>query len=97
MATILRLPRFLGGGPRTEKIPADDWDTELLALRSIGEWLATLPTDEARFRALTFWMWRLKSGDSPRITDWVDDFAEQSAAQIAERTGFAVTKKGKPE
>lgn len=97
MATILRLPRFLGGGPRTEKIPADKWDNEMEVLRSVGEWLAELPDDQARFRALTYWMWRLKSGDSPKVNEWVEDFAEQSAADVAERSGFAVVKKGQPE
>jgi hypothetical protein len=88
---------MFGGGPRAERIPAEKWDNEADVLKSVGEWLAMLPDDQAKFRVLTYWMWRLKSGDSPKITEWVEDFAEQSAADIAERTGFAVTKKGQPE
>jgi DNA-binding transcriptional LysR family regulator len=91
---VIRMPRIFGGGPRTERIPSDDWDAEVNAMKAIGEWLATLPDDESRFRALTYWMWRLKSGKSPQITDWVDDFAEQSAADVAQRSGFDVAKKG---
>lgn len=94
---VIKMPRLFGGGPRTERIPSDKWDNEVDAIKAIGEWLAVLPDDESKFRALTYWMWRLKSGKSPQITEWVDDFAEQSAADVAERSGFAVTKKGTAE
>ena len=85
---VIRLPRMFGGGPRPDAQPASDWDQEAEALRCVGEWLAQLPNEEAKFRVLTYWMWRLRSGDTPSIQKWVDDVAEQSAVTLAKRTGF---------
>jgi hypothetical protein len=86
--SVLRFPRFLGGASRPEKEPAPGWDTELQAMQGIGEWLATIPSDEGKYRALAYFMWRLKSGDTPNITQWVDSIAEQSAVKLAQEHGF---------
>lgn len=86
--SVVRLPRFLGGGPRPEREPAPNWDKETEAMRCVGEWLAYCDDDESRFRVLTHWMWRLKSGKSPNIEAWVDTVAEQSAVELSRRAGF---------
>jgi hypothetical protein len=86
--SVVRLPRFLGGGPRPDREPAPNWDKETEAMRCVGEWLAQLDNDEARFRVLTYWMWRLKSGEAPNISAWVDTVAEQSAVELSRRAGF---------
>lgn len=86
--SVVRLPRFLGGGPRPDREPAPNWDKETEVMRCVGEWLAQLDNDEARFRVLTYWMWRLKSGETPNISAWVDTVAEQSAVELSRRAGF---------
>jgi hypothetical protein len=86
--SVVRLPRFLGGGPRPEKEPAPGWDTELQAMQGIGEWLATIPSDEGKYRALSYFMWRLKSGDRPNIEAWIDTVADASAVQLAKKHGL---------
>ena len=85
---VIQMPRFLGGARRPKVEPAPDWDHEMYALQGIGEHLASIPTKEGQFRALTYWMWRLKSGDRPNVEDWVDSIAEQSAVKLAGETGF---------
>lgn len=85
---VIRLPKIFGGGPRPEREPAPNWDNETEAMRCIGEWLATLPDDEAKLRILTYWMWRLKSGHAPKVSEWVDSIAEQSAVAVSRRHGF---------
>jgi len=85
---VVRLPRFMRSGPRTDTAPAPGWDEELHAMTGIAEWLATIPTKEGQFRALSYFMWRLKSGDSPNIENWVESVAEQSAVKVAQEHGF---------
>lgn len=85
---VIRMPRMFGGGPRPDKQPADDWDKELEAMRSVGEWLATLDDPEARFRVLTYWLWRERSDAAPRIQQWVDAVANQSAGDLSAKHGF---------
>ena len=85
---VINLPRFLGGAKRPEREPAPDWDSETEAMKCVGEWLATVKSDEGKLRILTYWMWRLKSEDSPRVTEWVDSIAEQSAVMVSRRHGF---------
>lgn len=94
MDRVIRMPRIFGGGPKPDAQPAPDWDLETEVMRCVGEWLAQLPTEEAKFRVLTYWMWRLKSGDTPQISKWVDDVAEQSAVTLAKRSGFAAGDDG---
>ncbi len=86
--SIVRFPKFLRSGVRPDRIPADGWDTELQAMQGIGEWLATIESDEGKYRALAYFMWRLKSGDRPNIEQWVDSVAEQSAVTLAQKHGF---------
>jgi hypothetical protein len=86
--SVVQLPRFLGGARRPDREPAPDWDTELSAMRGIGEWLATIPSDEGKLRALSYFMWRLKSGDGPRVEAWVDSIAEQSTMIVSKKHGF---------
>lgn len=75
---------------RSKARPADDKpvyeETEIL--HRIGEWLSHLETEEEQFRALTYWMWRVKSKDHPTFGDWQDSIAEQSAEIVGGRTGF---------
>lgn len=85
---VVRLPKMFGGGPRLEKEPAPGWDAEGQALLHIGEWLSQIPTKEGQFRALSYWMWRLKSDEAPNIQDWVESVAEQSAVKLARENGF---------
>lgn len=86
---VIKLPSFMGGGPRPEREPAKGWDKESEALRCVGEWLSTVDSDEAKLRILTYWMWRLKSGDSPKVTDWVESIAEQSTMMVSKKHGFS--------
>ena len=85
---MIRFPRILGGGPSTNKQPADGWDVELQAMQGMAEWLATIPSPEGQFRALSYLMWRLKSGEAPKIDEWVESIAEQSAVTVARQHGF---------
>ena len=85
---VIKMPRMFGGTSRPEREPAPDWDAELTAMRGIGEWLATIETKEGQFRALSYFMWRLKSGDAPKIEEWVESVAEQSAVKVAQEVGF---------
>ena len=57
-------------------------------MRGIGEWLATIESDEGKLRALSYFMWRLKSGESPRVDDWVNSIAEQSTMIVSKKHGF---------
>jgi len=87
---VVRLPRFLGGARRPQ-FEADvelKPDAEMQALVGIGEWLSTLDSDEKKLRALTFHMWRLKSGDTQKIDDWIHSIAEQSTMIVSKRNGF---------
>lgn len=83
--SILRWP-----GRRVSKDnlePAPEWDHELVAMQRIGEWLGQL--DEAQqLRVLAYFMWRLKSQDRPRLEEWVESVAEQSAVYVSRRYGF---------
>lgn len=89
MAELFRLPKMFGGAPRPTKEPAPGWDVELQAMGGIGEWLATIPTKEGQYRALSYFMWRLKSDDQPHINEWVESVAEESAIKLAQEAGFA--------
>lgn len=87
---VLRFPRFLGGARRPQ-FEADVElrpDAEMQAIVGIGEWLSTLGSEEAKLRALTFHMWRLKSNDTQKIDDWVHSIAEQSTMIVSKRNGF---------
>lgn len=86
---VTRFPRLFGGGPRLEPQPAPGWDVETQAIMHIGEFLTTIPTKEGQYRALAYWMWRLKSGDQPHIEDWVHSVAEECAVKLATESGFA--------
>lgn len=88
MGDVFKLPRILGGGRRIEKEPAPGWDPEMEALRCIMEWLAMLPTKEAQLRVLAYAMWRLKSGDEPRIDAWVQNTAEECAEKVGREVGM---------
>ena len=90
MADVLRMPRFLGGR-RAPQVPLHD--PEVDAMGGIGQWLAGLPDDDARFRCLAYWMWRLKSGKSPQIAAWVDEIAEECAIDLGGKSGFT----GRPQ
>ncbi len=81
--------RKIFGASRPEREPHPDWDVELSAMRGIGEWLATIPTEEGRLRALSYFMWRLKSGDDPRVESWVESIAEQSTMMVSKKHGFS--------
>jgi hypothetical protein len=67
--------------------PAQEWDHELVAMQRIGEWLGQL-TEAQQLRVLAYFMWRLKSHDRPRIEEWVESVAEQSAVDVSRRYGF---------
>lgn len=84
MAAILKMWRR----PKDNREPAPNWDNELHAMEQVGAWLNQVSTKEARFRILAYWMWREKSGDAPRVEDWVDSVAEQSAEDIGRQVGF---------
>lgn len=87
---VLRFPRFLGGARRPQ-FEADvelKPDMEMQAIVGVGEWLATLETEEQKLRVLTLHMWRLKSGDTQKIDDWVTSIAEQSTMIVSKRNGF---------
>lgn len=86
---LVRFPKFMGGGPRVDREPAPDWDKEAEAIRCVGEWLAGLDTQEQRLRVLTYWMWRLKSKDDPKVEVWQDSIAEQSTMIVSKRHGFS--------
>ena len=79
---------MFGGTSRPEREPAPDWDSELTAIRGIGEWLATIESNEGKLRALSYFMWRLKSGDDPRVETWIDQIAEQSTMMVSKKHGF---------
>ena len=71
--------------------PAPDWDAEMVAIQAIGEALCSLDTEQEQFRALTYWMWRLRSQDHPEVNRWETmqkNVAQQSAEQIAKRMGI---------
>lgn len=87
---VLKFPRFLGGARRPQ-FEADvelKPDMEMQAIVGVGEWLATLETEEQKLRVLTLHMWRLKSGDTQKIDDWVTSIAEQSTMIVSKRNGF---------
>ncbi len=87
---VLRFPRFLGGARRPQ-FEADvelKPDAEMQAIVGVGEWLSTLETEEQKLRVLTLHMWRLKSGDTQKIDDWVTSIAEQSTMIVSKRNGF---------
>jgi hypothetical protein len=67
--------------------PAPEWDHELVAMQRIGEWLGQL-TEPQQLRVLAYFMWRLKSEDRPRLEEWVESVAEQSAVDVSRRYGF---------
>jgi hypothetical protein len=87
---VLKFPRFLGGArrPEFEADVALKPDAEMQAIVGVGEWLATLETEEQKLRVLTLHMWRLKSGDTQKIDDWVTSIAEQSTMIVSKRNGF---------
>lgn len=87
MGVIQMMPKFLGGRPRTDQTPAPGWDKELRAMQAMAEWLHTIPDKEGKYRALSYLMWRLKSGDI-RVEDWVESIAEQSTMKVAKEHGF---------
>lgn len=87
---VLRFPRFLGGARRPQ-FEADVElrpDGEMQAIVGVGEWLSTLETEEQKLRVLTLHMWRLKSGDTQKVDDWVHSIAEQSTMIVSKRNGF---------
>jgi hypothetical protein len=86
---VIKMPKMFGGTSRPEREPAHDWDDELTAMRGIGEWLATIPSQEGKLRALSYFMWRLKSGDDPRVETWMESIAEQSTMTVSKRAGFS--------
>jgi DNA-binding transcriptional LysR family regulator len=57
-------------------------------MKAIGEWLAQIPDKEARFRVLTYWMWREKSGHDPRVEEWTDAIAEECTERVGAELGF---------
>lgn len=87
--SVIRMPKIFGGGPRPEREPAKGWDPETEALKCVGEWLATVPTTEQKLRILSYWMWRLKSQDDPKVEVWVESVAEQSTMMVSKRHGFS--------
>jgi hypothetical protein len=72
---------------KADKEPAPEWDHELVAMQRIGEWLGQL-TEAQQLRVLAYFMWRLKSQDRPRLEEWVESVAEQSAVDVSRRHGF---------
>jgi hypothetical protein len=72
---------------KADKEPAPEWDHELVAMQRIGEWLGQL-TEAQQLRVLAYFMWRLKSQDRPRLEEWVESVAEQSAVDVSRRYGF---------
>ena len=85
---IIKFPRFLGGGPSPDERQYEE--TEVI--KNIGLWLAQLDTEEEQFRVLAYWMWRIKSKDSPRAEAMIENIAEESAEIIGVRTGFGRAK-----
>ena len=88
---VLKMPQFLRRPDRPQFEPDKSYlpDPEVEAIGAIGQWLSTLSTDEARLRALTFHMWKLKDGTSPKQTDWVESIAEQSTMMVSKKHGFS--------
>jgi len=82
-------PKFLR---RPQAVDADRSlapSPEIMAMSAIEEWLASVPTEEGKLRVLSYFMWRLKSGDSPKITEWVASIAEQSTMMVSKKHGFS--------
>ena len=75
----------MGGGIRPE--PERKY-TEVQIIEGVGNWLAHADSLEEQFRALAYWMWRLKSGHDPRMDAMVENIAEECAEQIGEKVGF---------
>lgn len=82
------MPRFLRGARRPAEDPPMGWDNEIRAIEGMAEWLAKIESKEGQYRALSYLMWRLKSGDNPRMEDWVESIAEQSVMKVAREHGF---------
>lgn len=73
-------------GRKRNPVPAPDWDKEMEVMNGVGQWLSELPSDEAKFRVLTMWMWRLKSDDAPKkITAWIEATADSCVEQLGTR------------
>lgn len=88
--SVLRFPRLFGGARRPQ-FEADvelKPDKEMQALVAVGEWLSICDTEEQKLRVLTLHMWRLKTGDTQKIDDWVTSIAEQSTMIVSKRNGF---------
>ena len=85
--TVL-FPKFLRR-PQLEPDKQLAMSAEIQAMSAIEEWLASVPTEEGKLRVLSYFMWRLKSGDSPRITEWVESIAEQSTMIVSKKHGFS--------
>jgi hypothetical protein len=82
------MPRFL----RRPQVAPDKqlaMSVEMQAMAGMEEWLATVESEEGKLRVLSYFMWRLKSGDSPKITDWVESIAEQSTMMVSKKHGFS--------
>ena len=86
--TVVSLPQFLRRASKPAPEPAPNWDPELEAMQKIWEWIVMLPSEEAQLRVLSYCMWRLKSGDTNRIGDWVSAIAEESVVEVSKRAGF---------
>lgn len=85
---VIAMPRFLRR-PQIEPDKQIAPSSEMQAMAGIEEWLATVETEEGKLRVLSYFMWRLKSGDSPKITDWVESIAEQSTMMVSKKHGFS--------
>lgn len=85
---VIQMPKFL----RRPQIAPDkqlSMSTEIQAMAGMEEWLATVESEEGKLRVLSYFMWRLKSGDSPKITEWVESIAEQSTMMVSKKHGFS--------
>ncbi len=89
LMAVIRIPRFMGGGPRPAERPIGRRDKEIEAMEGIDEWLSQLSSDESKLRVLAYFMWRLKSGDGSNMALWVESVAEQSAVEVSRRAGFS--------
>lgn len=86
MAVIF--PRFM----RRPQVAPDKQlapSSEMQAMAAIEEWISTIETEEGKLRVLSYFMWRLKSGESPKITEWVESIAEQSTMMVSKKHGFS--------
>lgn len=76
--SVIKLPRFMRSAQRE---PADNWDSEIEAMRAVGEWLAQID-EKAQARVLSYWWWRVRDGKSPMVDKWVVATAEECADDV---------------